>query len=59
MEILPKILKSRTVWTIVIMFILGGVQAIQGSLEPQLFLFIQGALTLLAGYFKVNPSQSY
>jgi len=59
MQSLSKIFKSRTVWTVLIMFVLGGVQAIEQSFTPELFLFIQGSLTFLAGYFKVNPSQNY
>jgi hypothetical protein len=59
MEKLKQVLKSRTFWTIVIMFLLGGLQAITDYLPEGLFIFIQGGLTLLATYFKVNPSQKY
>lgn len=56
---LLKALKSRTVWTIAVMFALGGVQAIQPVLPTDAFVAIQGALSLLATYFKLSPSQTY
>jgi len=56
---MKKILKSRTVWVIAFMFIMGGFQAIEVTMTPQVFLFVQGGLSLLATYFKINPSQDY
>lgn len=59
MENLNKMFFSRTVWTIVIMFIVGGVQALEPALSPGFFIAIQGLLSILATYFKLNPSQKY
>ena len=52
-------IKSRTVWTVVVMFLIGGVHSVsslipQWAVEPAL-----GFLGLLAVYFKLNPSQNY
>lgn len=56
---LIKALTSRTVWTIAIMFALGGLQATQSFFTTDQFVALQGALSLLAAYFKVSPSQTY
>ena len=53
------LLKSRTVWTIVLMFIVGGVNAVSSSIPASAMPFVQGLLGLTAIYFKVNPSQNY
>ncbi len=54
-----KIIKSRTNWTIVAMFVIGGVEAISGLIPGALLPYVQGVLGLLAMYFKINPSQDY
>jgi hypothetical protein len=59
METLFRILKSRTFWTIVAMFIIGGVNAISQLIPENLQALIMGILALLATYFKINPSQKY
>lgn len=47
--------KSRTVWTIVLMFLVGGVTSIHDVLPAGSVPFIDGILGLLAIYFRVNP----
>ena len=59
MEYLGKVFRSRTVWTIVLMFIVGGFQAIEGTLNPQIFMFVQAGLSFLAVHFRMSPSQNY
>lgn len=54
-----KILKSRTFWTVAIMFVFNGLQAIKTSVSPNWQVGIDGALSLMALYFKMNPSQEY
>lgn len=53
-----KIFKSRTFWAAVIAFLVAVVpqaeELLGGAFEP-----VMGLLTLLVGYFKVNPSQEY
>jgi len=56
---MSKILNSRTFWTILVMFIIGGTNAITGYIPTALQPIIMGALSLLAVYFKINPSQKY
>jgi hypothetical protein len=53
------ILKSRTFWTVVAMFVIGGTNAVSSfiptGLEPVVMLVLGG----LATYFHINPSQNY
>lgn len=56
---MKKLLRSRTFWTLVIMFVISGIEGIRETIDPQLFTFIMAGLTALAGYFKMSPSQDY
>lgn len=56
---LNQLFFSRTVWTIFLMFVIGGIEAVKPSLSPQVFTAIQGVLSVVAIYFKLNPSQNY
>lgn len=56
---MKKILYSRTNWTILVMFLIGGITAISESIPVQALPALQGLLGILAIYFKVNPSQTY
>lgn len=49
-----KILQSRTNWTIIVMFLIGGITAINQFIPPALLPYIEGGLGLLAMYFRVN-----
>ncbi len=53
------ILKSRTVWTVIFMFIMGGLQAVSEFLPTNVFVFVNGILSVMAVYFKLIPSQKY
>lgn len=52
-------LKSKTTWTVVAMFVIGGTNAISSFIPSSLEPVVMGALGLLAVYFKVTPSQKY
>ena len=52
-------LKSRTFWTLVALFIINGINGIHNQIPPVLVGFIDLALSALATYFHVNPSQNY
>lgn len=54
-----KMLKSRTVWTLVLIAVVGGVQAVQPFMSPELFVFVNSILAAVAAYFKLSPSQEY
>jgi hypothetical protein len=54
-----SIFKSRTFWTIVLMFIVGGGNAIVPVLPASLQALAMLMLGGMATYFHVNPSQTY
>jgi len=56
---MKKLLTSRTNWTVLVMFLIGGVEAIESVIPAGLLPIILGGLGLLAAYFKMNPSQEY
>ena len=53
-----NIFKSRTVWTIVVLFLINGVQGIHSMIPAELLPFIDGILSMLAIYFRVAPRQN-
>ena len=54
-----KILKSRTVWTIVILFLINGVSGIHDLIPVNALPVIDGLLGILAIYFRVNTKQNF
>ena len=52
-------LKSRTFWTLVVMFIINGISGIRENINPGWLTTIDSVLGILAAYFHVNPSQNY
>jgi len=59
MKKLSLALKSRTVWTILALFVLNGLPAVTNMLPETWLPTVNITLTVLAMYFKVNPSQNY
>jgi hypothetical protein len=56
---ITKMLKSRTVWTIAAMFVIGGIQNVTQFMPADLAHFVTGTIAVAAIYFKLNPSQEY
>lgn len=54
-----SIFKSRTFWTLVAVFVVGGGNAIVPMIPEGLQAIIVAVLAMLATYFHVNPSQEY
>jgi hypothetical protein len=50
---------SRTVWTVILMFVVGGLNAIVPVLPAGFQAFAMAVLSILAMYFHTNPSQTY
>jgi hypothetical protein len=50
-----KSLKSRTVWTAIVIFLFNGFQAIEGSIPSDVYMIVNGVLALAIGYFRANP----
>jgi hypothetical protein len=59
MKKIIKALSSRTVWSVIILFLISGVDGVQNLIPADMLTPIQFVLALLAGYFKVNPSKDY
>lgn len=59
MKTLSLALKSKTVWTIAALFVVGGIQNTTQVMPVDLAHAVNGVLALLAIYFKLNPSQDY
>ena len=54
------VLKSRTVWTVVLILLINSVPTLKGLFPSAAWLDTANTLlTILAGYFHVNPSQTY
>lgn len=54
-----NLLKSRTFWTLILMFAINGYAAISGQLPNGVDMIVNLVLTTAATYFHVNPSQPY
>ena len=54
-----NLLTSRTFWTLVVMFLVNGTKGLTGFISPEVSVALNAVLTVLAMYFKLNPSQSY
>jgi hypothetical protein len=52
-------LKSRTVWTLIFMFVVGGLNGVTNTLPAGIVAPLMGFLSLLGVYFHVNPTQTY
>lgn len=54
MDTLIRAIQSRTIWTIAVMFLIGGVQALQPVMDAETYVIVNGLMSLLAGYFRLN-----
>ena len=48
-------LRSRTVWTVVLMFLVGGIESIAQFIPDNIETLILALLGVAAGYFRMNP----
>ena len=55
MDKIKLALSSRTVWTIIVMFLVSGISGIHDSIPASLLPIVDGGLSILAIYFRVNP----
>ena len=52
-------LKSRTVWSLIVLFVVNGISGIHDSIPSNWLTLVDGVLGILTVYFKINPSQNY
>ena len=50
-----NIFRSRTVWVIIVLFLINGISGIRDFIHPTLLPLIDGLLGIAAIYFRVNP----
>ena len=55
MRKLKVMLLSRTVWTVVVLFLINGFTGIKSYIPAQWLPLVNGLLGILAIYFRVNP----
>lgn len=58
-QTIVAMLKSRTVWTVLVMMAVTQVQVLQPFMSVELFALVQSILSALAVYFRVTPKQNY
>ena len=56
---LQKLFSSRTVWMIVLMFLIGGMESIAQFIPDSFETVILGGLGLLAAYFRANTKVDF
>lgn len=59
MDKVKQVIGSRTIWTVVAMFIIGGVNNVASFIPSGDMVYVNLILSGLAMYFHVNPSQDY
>ncbi len=59
MQKILQVLKSRTFWTLVAMFIINGVAGVHDRLPTEWITTVDGILSIAAVYFHVNPQRNY
>lgn len=59
MKKFAQIFKSRTFYTLVVLFIINGVSGIESSIPAGILPVVNGLLGILTIYFKISPSQEY
>jgi len=59
MNKIKQVLTSRTVWSLVALFLFNGISAINSEVPASMTPFVSALLGILTIYFKVFPSQNY
>lgn len=54
-----KIVKSRQFWTIVVLFVINGVEGVKDVIPVLALPYINTVLGLLALYFRIKPKQQF
>lgn len=52
-----KALKSRTVWTVVVLFIFSGLEGVRETVGADWARLVDGLLSFMAIYFRVNAKE--
>ena len=53
-----SLLRSKTFWTIVFLFVFNGFAAVQGSVSPDISIAVNGVLAIVASIFHLQTGKS-
>lgn len=53
-----SLLRSKTFWTLVFMFVVDGFMGVSGQLNPTVVMVVNGAFTVIASYFHLQTGTS-
>ncbi|KKN17883.1 hypothetical protein LCGC14_0961420 [marine sediment metagenome] len=53
------ILKSRQMWTVLLLFVINGVDGIRELISPSFLTLLDSVLGFLVIYFRVKPKQEF
>ena len=56
---ISKTFQSRTTWTIIILFLIGGFEAITGFIPSSILTIVMAVLSALAIYFRVSQKVNF
>ena len=59
MTTIKQILSSRTVWTVIVIFIINGVAGIRQYIPADWLPVVNGILSLLAIYFRIDQKTDF
>lgn len=59
MEKIVKAIKSRTVQSIIVLFVINGFAGVQDIIPAEYLPIINAILSMLAVYFRVSPKQQF
>lgn len=59
MKNIITLFKSRTAWTILVLFLFNGISGIKDIVPPEYQSYVNGALSLIAFYFRANPQAKF
>lgn len=54
---LGQMMKSRTIWTIILLFVVNGLHGVHDSIPVGFIPYIDALLALAAIYFRIVPKQ--
>lgn len=58
MENTYSLIRSRTFWTLVFMFLANGFLAISGELDPTFVMVVNAMFSVIASYFHIQTGKS-
>ena len=59
MQNILNVFKSRTVWTIIVLFVINGVSGVHDLIPSVALPFVDAVIGLAGIYFRVNPNATF